>query len=102
MDPRAHPLRSALARGVRIACCLAAAGLFGKMAALHASDAYHVSIAGAAIAWGPAPPSLPPGAQSGAPPGSRAAADTEPVARIDGMRPLEAMDPDPRSDPRRR
>jgi quercetin dioxygenase-like cupin family protein len=41
-----------------------AAALFGAMAQPHVSDQHHTVVSADAVKWGPAPPSLPPGAQA--------------------------------------
>jgi quercetin dioxygenase-like cupin family protein len=40
--------------------------LYGLLAPVHAADEHHVVVPGDAVKWGPAPPSLPPGAQAAA------------------------------------
>src|SRR5688500_720690 len=41
-----------------------AAALFGAMAQPHVSDQHHTVVSADTVKWGPAPPSLPPGAQA--------------------------------------
>jgi quercetin dioxygenase-like cupin family protein len=55
-----------LAATIRIAIVSLAgvAALFGAMAQPHASDQHHTVVSAEAVKWGPAPPSLPPGAQA--------------------------------------
>lgn len=48
----------------RIAAPLGAIALLGAMGPLLAADAHHTVVAADAVKWGPAPPSLPPGAQA--------------------------------------
>ena len=43
---------------------LAAAAFFGASALLLAAETHHTVVPGDAVQWGPAPPSLPPGAQA--------------------------------------
>jgi quercetin dioxygenase-like cupin family protein len=40
------------------------AAIVGAVAPAQAADAHHTVVAGDAVTWGPAPPSLPPGAQA--------------------------------------
>jgi quercetin dioxygenase-like cupin family protein len=57
--------RSALV--VRLAALsIGAAAIAGVVTQLQASDQHHTVVAGDAVKWGPAPPSLPPGAQAAA------------------------------------
>jgi hypothetical protein len=58
-------------RSTDIACLVAlvvigSAGIAGDAAPLRASELHHTVVSGDAIKWGPAPPSLPPGAQAAA------------------------------------
>ena len=46
-----------------VAAVAAAAMLFASAPRLHASEVHHTVVRGDTITWGPAPPSLPPGAQ---------------------------------------
>jgi quercetin dioxygenase-like cupin family protein len=47
-----------------LASSLAAVAILGVATSLHADDAHHTVVPADAIKWGPAPPSLPPGAQA--------------------------------------
>jgi quercetin dioxygenase-like cupin family protein len=47
-----------------VALLLAAVALVVMATQVHAADAHHTVVAGDAVKWGPAPPSLPPGAQA--------------------------------------
>jgi len=47
-----------------IAVSLGAAALLGSISPIQAAEPHHTAISGEAIKWGPAPPSLPPGAQA--------------------------------------
>lgn len=52
---------------VRLAAlALGVAAFFGAAASAQASDAHHTIVPADAVQWGPAPPSLPPGAQAAA------------------------------------
>jgi quercetin dioxygenase-like cupin family protein len=60
-----HPKRSAGA--IRLtALSIGAAALFGAVMPADASDLHHMVVPADAVQWGPAPPSLPPGAQAAA------------------------------------
>ena len=48
------------------ALVLGSAAIVGAAAPLHAAEPHHTVVAGDAVKWGPAPPSLPPGAQAAA------------------------------------
>jgi hypothetical protein len=47
-----------------VALVLGSAAVVGAVAPLHAAEPHHTVVAGDAVKWGPAPPSLPPGAQA--------------------------------------
>lgn len=47
-----------------IALSLGAAVILGAAVQAHAAEGHHTIVSGDAITWGPAPPSLPPGAQA--------------------------------------
>jgi Domain of unknown function (DUF4437) len=47
-----------------VALVLGSAAIVGAAAPLHAAEPHHTVVAGDAVKWGPAPPSLPPGAQA--------------------------------------
>ena len=47
-----------------VALVLAAIALVFMATQIHAADAHHTVVSGDAVKWGPAPPSLPPGAQA--------------------------------------
>jgi hypothetical protein len=47
-----------------IALSLGAAAIFGTAAPAQAAEGHHTVVSGDAVKWGPAPPSLPPGAQA--------------------------------------
>ena len=47
-----------------VALVLGSAAIFSAAAPLHAAEPHHTVVAGDAVKWGPAPPSLPPGAQA--------------------------------------
>jgi quercetin dioxygenase-like cupin family protein len=49
-----------------VALSLGAAAVLGVAVSSQASDAHHTVVSGDAVKWGPAPPSLPPGAQAAA------------------------------------
>jgi quercetin dioxygenase-like cupin family protein len=55
-----------------VALSLGAAAAFGAVAPAQGGEAHHTVVPGDAITWGPAPPSLPPGAQAAALMGSPA------------------------------
>jgi hypothetical protein len=48
-----------------LASSLGSVGIFGGIPAADAADPHHTVVPGDAMKWGPAPPSLPPGAQAG-------------------------------------
>ena len=56
--------RSAVA--VHLVALLLGAAAFGAAAPSHAEGMHHTVVRGDAVQWGPAPPSLPPGAQAAA------------------------------------
>lgn len=47
-----------------VALVLGSAAIVGCAAPLHAAEPHHTVVSGDAVTWGPAPPSLPPGAQA--------------------------------------
>src|SRR5262245_51571689 len=47
-----------------VAFVLMSTAIVGCAASLHAAEPHHTVVAGDAVKWGPAPPSLPPGAQA--------------------------------------
>lgn len=47
-----------------LASSAAAVAILGVASSLHAADAHHTVVSADAVKWGPAPPSLPPGAQA--------------------------------------
>jgi quercetin dioxygenase-like cupin family protein len=47
-----------------VALSIGAAAILGAVTPAHAADAHHTVVPGDAVTWGPAPPSLPPGAQA--------------------------------------
>jgi quercetin dioxygenase-like cupin family protein len=47
-----------------VALVLGSAAIVGAATPLHAAEPHHTVVAGDAVKWGPAPPSLPPGAQA--------------------------------------
>ena len=47
-----------------IALSFSTAAIFGTAPSLHAAEPHHTIVPGDAVKWGPAPPSLPPGAQA--------------------------------------
>ena len=47
-----------------VALVLTSAAIVGCAASLQAAEPHHTVVAGDAVKWGPAPPSLPPGAQA--------------------------------------
>src|SRR5262245_5480607 len=49
---------------VRLSGLLGAVALFSATALLHAAESHHTVVAAEDVKWGPAPPSLPPGAQA--------------------------------------
>jgi quercetin dioxygenase-like cupin family protein len=53
-----HPMRSI------IALALGAIAIVGSAAPLQAAEAHHTIVAADSVKWGPAPPSVPPGAQA--------------------------------------
>ena len=53
-------------RTIVIAASFCAAAILGLATPLQANDAHHTVVPGDAVKWGPAPPSLPPGAQAAA------------------------------------
>jgi quercetin dioxygenase-like cupin family protein len=56
---------AALSLGVRLAALsLGAAVIIGAAPLLHAGEGHHTVVPADAVKWGPAPPSLPPGAQA--------------------------------------
>jgi quercetin dioxygenase-like cupin family protein len=58
---------AALSLGVRVATLsLGAAVIIGAAPLLHAGEGHHTVVPADAVKWGPAPPSLPPGAQAAA------------------------------------
>jgi quercetin dioxygenase-like cupin family protein len=58
-----HALRSiAVVRG--LALSLAAAAVFGAATQPQAAESHHTVVSADSVKWGPAPPSLPPGAQA--------------------------------------
>jgi hypothetical protein len=57
-------LRHAFA--VRLAAICIGAAMLGVSPQPHAADTHHTVVAADAVKWGPAPPSLPPGAQAAA------------------------------------
>jgi quercetin dioxygenase-like cupin family protein len=60
-----HNLHSAIVIRL-VALSLASAAMLGAAAMVQASDQHHTVVPGDAVKWGPAPPSLPPGAQASA------------------------------------
>lgn len=50
--------------GRLIVLLLGAAAIFGTIAPVHAAEQHHTVVPGDSIKWGPAPPSLPSGAQA--------------------------------------
>jgi hypothetical protein len=58
-----HPVRS-IAVGRGVALSLAAAALFGAATQPQAAESHHTVVPADSVKWGPAPPSLPPGAQA--------------------------------------
>ncbi len=58
-----HTTHSAIVRGL-VALSVAAPVMFGAVTLLQATDAHHTVVSADAVKWGPAPPSLPPGAQA--------------------------------------
>lgn len=58
-----HPKRSTEI-GRLVVLSLGAAAIFGTIAPVHAAEQHHTVVSGDSIKWGPAPPSLPPGAQA--------------------------------------
>ena len=59
-------LRGAVAVGCLIALSLGVAALLGPASLAQVATPHHTVVRGDAITWGPAPPSLPPGAQAAA------------------------------------
>src|SRR5688500_5464437 len=53
-------------RTIVIAASLCAAAILGVATPLQASDQHHTVVPADSVKWGPAPPSLPPGAQAAA------------------------------------
>src|SRR5688572_31833792 len=53
-------------RTIVIAASFCAAAILGLATPLQANDAHHTVVPGDAVKWGPAPPSVPPGAQASA------------------------------------
>ncbi len=51
-------------RSTILALSLGCAAIFGATAPLQAAEVHHPVVPGDAVKWGPAPPSLPPGAQA--------------------------------------
>ena len=51
-------------RSVLVALSLGAAAIFGAVTPAHAAEGHHTVVPADAVTWGPAPPSLPPGAQA--------------------------------------
>jgi len=60
-----HATRSTAIIGL-LPLSLGAAAIFGALPSLQAADPHHTVVPGNAVKWGPAPPSLPPGAQAAA------------------------------------
>ena len=58
-----HTARSTVIT-LSVTLLLSAAAVLGVATLLHASDAHHTVVPANTITWGPAPPSLPPGAQA--------------------------------------
>ncbi len=56
-----HPPRSIIVTGL-LTLSLGSAAIFGVVPS-QAADTYHIAVPGDSVKWGPAPPSLPPGAQ---------------------------------------
>jgi quercetin dioxygenase-like cupin family protein len=59
-----EPAMNRASRSVVIALSLGAAAILGAVTPAHAAEAHHTVVPADAITWGPAPPSLPPGAQA--------------------------------------
>jgi quercetin dioxygenase-like cupin family protein len=59
MRPAAQPIATGFLR-----LSLGAAAMLGALPELRAAEPHHTMVPGDAVKWGPAPPSLPPGAQA--------------------------------------